>query len=55
MPKSENATPAKADDPTAAFMAWVHQGPALAKAAGLYVGIKVYASEQAARKAGDIT
>ena len=37
------------------FMAWVHSGPALAKAAGLYVGIKIYSSEQAARAAGDIS
>lgn len=41
--------------PSDAFARWVEQGPKLALAAGVYVGIKVYASEDAARKAGDIS
>ena len=37
------------------FMVWVNKGPALALAAGVYVGIKIYESEEQARKMGDIS
>lgn len=41
--------------PDEAFAAWINAGPKLALAAGCYVGIKVYASEDAAREVGDIS
>jgi hypothetical protein len=50
-----NLSALKLDAAMDIFMTWVNQGPALAKAAGVYVGIKVYPSEAAARKAGDIS
>lgn len=31
----------KSDDPSAVFAAWISEGPKLAKAAGVYVGITV--------------
>lgn len=34
-------TPKAASDPSAAFSAWISEGPKLAKAAGVYVGITV--------------
>lgn len=45
----------KVGDPAADFARWAEQGPRLAVAAGVYVGIKVYASEADARKVGDIS
>lgn len=45
----------KLDAAMVEFMAWVNQGSALAKAAGVYVGIKIYASEDHAREMGDIS
>lgn len=45
----------KTDEAMAIFMRWVNEGPPLALAAGVYVGIKIYASEDEARKKGDIS
>lgn len=52
---AERVLSEKGTAPADAFARWVEQGPKLALAAGVYVGIKVYASEDAARKAGDIS
>lgn len=54
-PGVTNAYTTKIKPPMDTFMAWVNQGPELAKAAGVYVGIKIYASEEQARQLGDIS
>lgn len=53
--KMEHTTFVPVVDHAAEFARWIEQGPALALAAGVYVGIKVYASEDQARQMGDIS
>lgn len=53
--KSDMEIVGKVEDPHKVFMRWVNEGPALAKAAGVYVGIRIYESEDAARQVGDIS
>lgn len=52
--KMEQTTFEPVVDHAAEFARWIERGPKLALAAGVYVGIKIYASEEAARQAGDI-